>query len=49
MRNPVLARVETKVDILRKMVDEGNSEILKCVRVSNKGEWGTIEVFGKKL
>jgi len=49
MRNPVLARVETKVDILIKKVDEGNSDILKCVRVSNKGEWGTVEIFGKKL
>jgi hypothetical protein len=45
----VLARVETKIDILTEKVDKGHSDILKCVRVSNKGEWGTIEVFGKKL
>ena len=44
-----MARIEAKVDLLNKKVTEGNAEILKCVQVSNKGEWGTIEVFGKKL
>ncbi|CAD6256860.1 unnamed protein product [Miscanthus lutarioriparius] len=48
-KDPMMARIEAKVDLLNKKVTEGNAEILKCVQVSNKGEWGTIEVFGKKL
>ena len=45
----MMARIEAKVNLLNKKVTEGNAEILKCVQVSNKGEWRTIEVFGKKL
>ena len=44
-KNLVLSHVEVKVDVLMKMVEKGDSEILKTM-AKNK-DWGSMKVFGR--